>query len=100
MIIVMEATATRREIEAVRTKLVQEGFSVHLSKGVDRTVYCSGADGIMVEVHPAPGEVLSDGKQSLTPENFRSLVAAVKDIALAVGRSIPEVGDSKEWGRK
>ncbi|AFV11180.1 phospho-2-dehydro-3-deoxyheptonate aldolase AroF [Thermacetogenium phaeum DSM 12270] len=48
----------------------------------------AGADGLMVEVHPDPGEALSDGKQSLTPENFRNLVASVKEIAVAVGRRL------------
>lgn len=50
----------------------------------------AGADGLIVEVHPAPGEALSDGKQSLTPENFQNLVASVKEIAAAVGRRISE----------
>lgn len=48
----------------------------------------SGADGLMVEVHPSPVEALSDGQQSLTPENFRSLAAAVRDLSRAVGRSL------------
>lgn len=47
-----------------------------------------GADGLMIEVHPSPGDALSDGKQSLTPENFRSLVAGIGNVAKAVGRSL------------
>ncbi len=38
MIIVMEAMATEKDIEAVRSKLIMEGFSVHLSQGVARTI--------------------------------------------------------------
>jgi 3-deoxy-7-phosphoheptulonate synthase len=38
LVIVMEAAATAKEIEAVRSKLLQEGFSVHLSQGVSRTI--------------------------------------------------------------
>lgn len=34
----------------------------------------SGCDGLMVEVHQKPSEALSDGPQSLTPENFKDLV--------------------------
>jgi 3-deoxy-7-phosphoheptulonate synthase len=40
----------------------------------------AGADGIMVEVHPRPDEALSDGDQSITPEQFRDLVAALLPI--------------------
>lgn len=38
MIIVMDASATQEEIQAVQQRLVQEGFSVHLSQGVARTI--------------------------------------------------------------
>lgn len=48
----------------------------------------SGADGLMVEVHPSPSEALSDGQQSLTPENFRSLTAAVRELSRTVGRCL------------
>lgn len=34
----------------------------------------AGADGVMIEVHPRPAEAMSDGPQSLTPENFRRLM--------------------------
>jgi 3-deoxy-7-phosphoheptulonate synthase len=39
-----------------------------------------GADGIMVEVHPNPDEALSDGEQSLTFDQFRSLAEALNQI--------------------
>jgi 3-deoxy-7-phosphoheptulonate synthase len=47
-----------------------------------------GADGLIIEVHPRPGEALSDGSQSLTPENFTQLVKNLGTIAHAVGRNI------------
>lgn len=50
----------------------------------------AGADGLMIEVHPSPGDALSDGKQSLTPENFCSLVAGVRNVAQAIGRSLAQ----------
>lgn len=50
----------------------------------------AGADGLMVEVHPRPGEALSDGQQSLKPERFRELVGQVKRMASALGRTIAE----------
>ncbi len=40
----------------------------------------AGCDGLMIEVHQNPSEALSDGPQSLTPENFSKLVAKVRRI--------------------
>lgn len=48
----------------------------------------AGLDGIMVEVHHDPAHALSDGFQSLTPEQFGSLTAALRPILLTVGRQI------------
>lgn len=44
----------------------------------------AGADGVMVEVHQNPSEALSDGPQSLTPENFARLVTRVKKMIIAL----------------
>lgn len=41
----------------------------------------AGADGLMMEVHPNPARALSDGSQSLTPENYRELMVGVHKIA-------------------
>lgn len=48
----------------------------------------AGADGLLIEVHPKPEEALSDGLQSLLPENFDKLMKELKTIAKAVGRDI------------
>ena len=48
----------------------------------------AGADGVMIEVHPAPDLALKDGPQSLTFDNFRKLMAQLKPVASAVGRSL------------
>ena len=48
----------------------------------------AGADGLIVEVHPRPGEALSDGEQSLTPDAFTRLVDACDAVARAVGRRV------------
>jgi 3-deoxy-7-phosphoheptulonate synthase len=58
---------------------------------VARAGIAAGADGLIVEVHPEPSQALSDGAQSLKPERFAELVAQVRAIALAVGRSIAPV---------
>ncbi|MDR7867425.1 MAG: 3-deoxy-7-phosphoheptulonate synthase [Sporomusaceae bacterium] len=41
----------------------------------------AGADGLMVEMHPNPAEALSDGPQSLDPNQYRELMAAVFSLA-------------------
>jgi 3-deoxy-7-phosphoheptulonate synthase len=48
----------------------------------------AGADGIMVEVHPKPEEALSDGPQALLPLRFYRLMADLKRVAEAVGRTV------------
>jgi len=51
-----------------------------------------GADGLIVEVHGEPDKALSDGMQSLYPEQFIELMAQVRQIAAVVGRTIVETG--------
>ena len=46
----------------------------------------AGADGVIVEVHPCPEEAVSDGFQSLTPQNFEQMMQALSSIAAVVGR--------------
>lgn len=53
-----------------------------------RAAVAAGADGIMVEVHNDPDHALSDGAQSLWPEQFAKLMEQLRIIAPAVGRSI------------
>lgn len=60
----------------------------HLVEAMSLAAVAAGADGLMVEVHPHPGEALSDGAQSLKPEKFARLVERVKKVAEAVGRAV------------
>ncbi len=53
-----------------------------------RAAVAAGADGIMVEVHHEPEVALSDGPQSLYPEQFTELMAQLRIIAPAIGRTI------------
>ncbi len=53
---------------------------------VARAGIAAGADGLIVEVHCHPEEALSDGGQSLRPEQFAQMVHQVRQIAQAVGR--------------
>ena len=43
-----------------------------------------GADGLIVEVHPAPEKAVSDGAQSLKPEKFYQLMDELRSIATAM----------------
>lgn len=41
----------------------------------------AGADGLMIEVHPNPAKALSDGPQSLTPENYQEVMAGIQKLS-------------------
>jgi 3-deoxy-7-phosphoheptulonate synthase len=53
-----------------------------------RAAIAAGADGLLVEVHPDPDRALSDGGQSLFPEQFARLVRETRTIAEAIGRAL------------
>ena len=53
-----------------------------------RAAVAAGADGLLIEVHPDPERALSDGAQSLRPEQFEELMQQLRLIASAVGRTI------------
>ena len=53
-----------------------------------RAAIAAGADALMIEVHPHPEIALSDGNQSLTPEDFQKLMANLGEIAKAVGKTL------------
>jgi 3-deoxy-7-phosphoheptulonate synthase len=53
-----------------------------------KAAIAAGADGIMVEVHNKPLDALSDGQQSLYPEDFAQLVKDIEKVAHAIGRKL------------
>jgi len=53
-----------------------------------RAALAAGADGLIIEVHPAPDSAVSDGAQTLFPAQFERLVNELHPIAAAIGRSI------------
>jgi len=53
-----------------------------------RAAVAAGAHGVLVEVHPNPERALSDGAQSLYPEQFAQLVRELRSIAGAIGRRL------------
>jgi len=48
----------------------------------------AGADGLLMEMHPNPDKAMSDGAQSLYPEQLEKLVAQLRQLAPVVGRKI------------
>lgn len=60
-----------------------------LVRPMARAGIAAGADGLMIEVHPNPAEALSDGKQSLTPENFRITMQEITKLAEIMGKTLP-----------
>jgi 3-deoxy-7-phosphoheptulonate synthase len=53
-----------------------------------RAAVAAGADGLMIEVHPDPDRALSDGAESLRPEQFEELMHQLRLLAPAVGRTV------------
>jgi 3-deoxy-7-phosphoheptulonate synthase len=60
----------------------------YLVEPVGLAAIAAGADGLIVEVHPNPDHALSDGAQSLTPENFAKLMERVGVLGAALGRPL------------
>jgi 3-deoxy-7-phosphoheptulonate synthase len=64
-----------------------------------RAAVAAGADGVIVEVHPNPDRALSDGGQSLYPDQFARLIVELRAIANAIGRSLaPTPGTTAHAG--
>ena len=55
---------------------------------LSRAAVAVGADGILVEVHHDPDHALSDGPQSILPDEFDRLMREIREIAAVVGRTL------------
>ncbi|QOV88891.1 3-deoxy-7-phosphoheptulonate synthase [Humisphaera borealis] len=60
----------------------------YLVDSMCRASVAAGADGLIIEVHNDPEHALTDGAQSITPEQFASMMKAIKRIAAAVDREV------------
>ncbi len=58
-----------------------------------RAAVAAGADGLIIEVHPDPDRALSDGAQSMFPDQFEQLMVELRMIAPAIGRSMSSARD-------
>ncbi|HEY4682582.1 MAG TPA: 3-deoxy-7-phosphoheptulonate synthase [Candidatus Acidoferrales bacterium] len=54
---------------------------------LSRAAVAVGADGLLIEVHHQPDKALSDGMQSLPPEQFEQLMVEIRQIAKVIGRA-------------
>ena len=63
-----------------------------------RAALAAGADGLIVEIHPAPERAVSDGRQSLTLPGFEAMMADLRRLATALDRTLagpsPAAGDA------
>jgi 3-deoxy-7-phosphoheptulonate synthase len=64
------------------------GGYAYLVEPMAKAAIMSGADGLMIEVHNDPENALSDGQQSLTPDQFDTLMEKVKAVANIEGKEI------------
>jgi 3-deoxy-7-phosphoheptulonate synthase len=65
-----------------------------------RAAVAAGADGLIIEVHNDPDHALSDGAQSMWPAQFDRVMAELRIIAPAIGRSIClEPVSRRGWAR-
>jgi len=60
----------------------------HMVPAMCRAAVAAGADGLLIEVHHDPEHALSDGAQSITPQNFSQMMKILKRIAEAIGRDL------------
>src|SRR5438046_1959354 len=61
---------------------------------LSRAAVAVGSDGLIIEVHNDPDRALSDGMQSLYPDQFDALMLQVRQIAAVLGRNVAEAGTS------
>jgi 3-deoxy-7-phosphoheptulonate synthase len=59
-----------------------------LVPSMSKAAIAAGADALIIEVHPDPDKAVSDGRQSLTIEEFSKLMVDVRRVAAAVDREI------------
>ena len=64
------------------------GGYAYLVEPMAKAAIISGADGLMIEVHNDPENALSDGQQSLTPDQFDKLMEKIKAVANIEGKEI------------
>ncbi|MBI1885240.1 MAG: 3-deoxy-7-phosphoheptulonate synthase [Chloroflexi bacterium] len=67
----------------------------YLVEPVALAAVAAGADGLLVEVHQSPDHALSDGAQSLTPDNFARLMERLRGLGEALGRPLHPLAEQQ-----
>jgi 3-deoxy-7-phosphoheptulonate synthase len=71
----------------------------YLVEPIAMAAIAAGADGLLIEVHASPDHALSDGAQSLTPQNFARLMERLRVLCEAMGRPLhPPVAQAATRG--
>jgi len=60
----------------------------HLVEPMCRAAVAAGADGLIVEVHTDPAHAMTDGAQSLNPQQFSQMMHSIRRVAAAVDREL------------
>jgi 3-deoxy-7-phosphoheptulonate synthase len=60
----------------------------YLVEAMCRAAVAAGADGLIIEVHNDPEHALTDGAQSITPQQFADMMASIQRVAAAVDREV------------
>ena len=60
----------------------------HLVPAMSNAAVACGADGLIIEVHPDPSHAMTDGAQSVTPDVLVTMMAQMKAVAEAIGRTV------------
>lgn len=64
------------------------GGKAWLVPALSRAALAAGADGLLIEMHPNPCEAWCDADQALSPQEFNDLMASLRGVAQALGRSL------------
>lgn len=60
----------------------------YLVESMCKASVAAGADGLIVETHNDPEHAFTDGAQSITPQQFKEMMTAIKRVAVAVDREV------------
>ena len=64
----------------------------HLVPAMSQAAIACGADALMIETHPDPTHALTDGAQTITPQQLGETLLRCARIATAIDRTMPDVG--------
>ena len=81
-------TFTRNTLDLSAVAAIKELSHLPIISPMAKAAVAAGADGLIIEVHPHPEIALSDGNQSLTPQDFQNLMTELNAIASAVGKKL------------